>query len=129
MDELVQRIVAAVGVDPELATKAIGIILGFLQKEGPPDAVSQLLGAVPGAQDAIDAAAGQAGAGGLMGGLMGMMGGGGIMGVANQLMGAGLSMGQVQSVTREVVGFAREKGGDEPLGQIAAAIPGLSQFL
>ena len=32
-----------------------------------------------------------------------MFGMGGIMGAANRLMAAGLSMGQVQSVTREVV--------------------------
>ena len=42
----------------------------------------------------------------------GMFGMGGIMGAANRLMSAGLSMGQVQSVTREIVAYAREKAGE-----------------
>jgi hypothetical protein len=38
-------------------------------------------------------------------------------------------MGQVQGVTKEVIGYAREKAGEETLGEIVGAIPGLSQFV
>jgi hypothetical protein len=61
--------------------------------------------------------------------MMNMMGGGGIMGVGAQMMAAGLSMGQVQGLTKEMVGFARENGQGGALEQIAAGIPGMSQFL
>jgi hypothetical protein len=44
-------------------------------------------------------------------------------------MGAGLSMGQVQAVTKEIIAFTREKAGDDAVGDIVAAIPGLSQFV
>jgi hypothetical protein len=44
-------------------------------------------------------------------------------------MGAGLSMAQVQAVTKEVIAYAREKAGDDAVGEIVAAIPGLSQFV
>jgi hypothetical protein len=50
------------------------------------------------------------------------------MGVGSKLMAAGLSMGQVQSVTKEIIAYTREKAGDEAIGEIVAAIPGLSQF-
>ena len=120
MDELVGRLVANIGIDPATAEKAIGIILDFLRKEGPPDKVQVLLERLPGAEAAIEA---QKDAGG------GMFAMGGVMGVGSKLMSAGLSMGQVQSVTRELIGFAREKAGEDTVGEIVGAIPGLSQFV
>jgi hypothetical protein len=53
---------------------------------------------------------------------------GGLMGAGTKLMGIGLSMGQVQSVTKEIIAFSREKAGEDALGEIVGAIPGLSQF-
>ncbi len=128
MDELIQRIVANVGIDQALAEKSIGIILGFLQKEGPQAEVSQMIDAMPGAADLIAAHAGGAG-GGVMGGLMNMMGGGGIMGLGQQLMGAGLSMGQMGDLGKELFAYGREKAGEDAMGAIVGAIPGLGQFV
>ncbi|MES1155743.1 MAG: hypothetical protein ABUL48_04865, partial [Pseudorhodoplanes sp.] len=54
---------------------------------------------------------------------------GGIMGAGTQLMALGLGMGQVQGVTRLVMAYAREKAGDDAVGEIVDAIPGLSQFV
>ena len=54
---------------------------------------------------------------------------GGIMGAGTKMMAAGLSMGQVQAVTRETIAYAREKIGDDAVGEIVGAIPGLSQFV
>jgi hypothetical protein len=127
MEDLVQRIAAAAGIDAGLATKAIGMILNFLQKEGPAAEVGQLIAALPGAEAAM---AGAQGGGGMMGGLMGMMpGGGGVMGLGAQLMGAGLSMGQVQTVSKEMFAYGRETAGEDAMGAIVGAIPGLGQFV
>jgi hypothetical protein len=120
MDELVARLVANVGVDKAAAEKAVGIILDFLKKEGPPDKVQALIDKLPGAEAAI---AQQADAGG------GMFSMGGLMGAGSKMMAAGLSMGQVQGVTKEVIAFAREKAGEDTVGEIVGAIPGLSQFV
>lgn len=128
MEELIGRLTAAAGIDEALAQKALGMILAFLQKEGPADSVSALLGALPGAE-ALAAQHAESGGGGLMGGLMGMMGGGGVMGLGAQLMGAGMSMGQIQSFSKEVFAFGREKAGEDAMGQIVGAIPGLGQFV
>lgn len=115
MDELVGRLVAELGLDREVAEKSVGIILAFLVKEAPADKVQPLLDAMPGAAEAAAAAP----SGGLFGG---------IMGVGTQLMGLGLGMGQVQGVARTLLGYAREKLGEDKAGEIVAAIPGLSQF-
>ena len=150
MDELIGRITAAVGIDEQAAQTAIGVILSFLNREGPDDAMAQLLEAIPGAQDLMaglaDGAGGDAGGvGGALGGLIGGSGGGlgglagavgglmggqtgGLMAAANDLMSAGLDMSQIQGVTQEVVGFAREKAGDEVVQQVMAHIPGMDQF-
>jgi len=128
MDELISRIVAASGLDEGLARKAIGIILAFLQKEGPATEIEQLMYALPGAQELADSANG--GKGGLMGMVGGLMGGGGgVMALGGQLMGAGLSMGQIQSVSKEMFAVGREKAGEDAMGAIVGAIPGLGQFV
>lgn len=123
MDELIGRLVADVGIDRATAEKAVGIILDFLAKEGPPDKIQPLLAKLPGAEALQQQAASEGG--GLMGGMMG----GGVMGTGMRLMSAGLSMGQVQSVTKEVIAYTREKAGEDAVGEIVAAIPGLAQFV
>jgi hypothetical protein len=122
MDELIARLVANVGVDKITAEKSVGIILDFLVKEGPPEKVQPLIDKLPGAQTLIDAQQARDTGGG-------MFAMGGLMGAGTKLMGAGLSMGQVQSVTKEIIAYAREKIGEDAIGEIVGAIPGLSQFV
>jgi len=124
MDELIARLVADIGIDRATAEKAVGIILDFLVKEGPADKVQPLLAKLPGAEALMQRTAGENDAGGMMAGAMG-----GIMGAGMRMMSAGLSMGQVQSVTRAVIAYTREKAGEDAVGEIVAAIPGLAQFV
>jgi hypothetical protein len=126
MDELIERLVANVGVERAVAEKSVGIIMAFLLTEGPADKVQAVMDRMPGAEAAAKAAVN--GSGGIAGALGGMMGGG-IMGVGTKLMAAGLGMGQMQSVTREIIAFAREKAGEDAIGEIVGAIPGLGQFV
>lgn len=116
MDELVGRLVAELGIDRPVAEQAVGIVLAFLIKEAPADKVKPLLDAMPGAEAAAAAAP------------SGGFGMGGIMGVGTQLMGLGLGMGEVQGVGRTLFAFAREKVGEDAVGELVGAIPGLSQF-
>ena len=118
MDELIGRLVSDVGVDRGTAETAVGIILDFLAKEGPGDKIQLLMAKLPGAEALQQKAAGAGGSG--MGGVM-------VAGMS--MMSAGLSMGQVQGVTRQFIAFAREKVGEDAVGEIVAAIPGLSQFI
>ena len=130
MNDLIARLTATAGIDPATAQTAIGIILSFLQKEAPPDAVAALTKAIPGAEDAIAASGESNGGGGLMGMVGGMMGGGGgVMALGGQLMSAGLSMPQIQAVAKELFAYGREKAGEDTMSAIVGAVPGLSQFV
>jgi hypothetical protein len=123
MDELIARLVADVGIDRATAEKAVGIIFDFLVKEGPADKVQPLLANFPGAEALMQRAASESDAGGMAGAM------GGVMGAGMRMMSAGLSMGQVQSVTRAVIAYTREKAGEDAVGEIVAAVPGLAQFV
>jgi hypothetical protein len=123
MDELIARLVNNLGIERNAAEKAVGIILEFLKKEGPPDKVQALIDQLPGAEQLMESQEGIDASGG------GMFAMGGIMGAGTKMMAAGLSMPQVQGVARETLAFAREKAGEDAVGEIVGAIPGLSQFV
>ena len=126
IDELVTRIATSVGLEQGLATKAVGMMLAFLKKEGPEAEVNTLFNAVPGS---AELAAEQTGGSGIMGSVMGMMPGGGVMALGTQLMGAGLGMGQIQQVSKQLFAFGKEKAGEDTMGAIVGGVPGLSQFV
>lgn len=125
MEELVQRVSDSAGIDAATAEKAIGMILGFLRKEGPSEEVGQLMEAIPGAENV----AAPSGGGGIMGMVGGLMGGGGVMGLGAQLMGVGVSMDQIGKISKELFAYGREKAGEDVMGGIVGNIPGLSQFV
>jgi hypothetical protein len=124
MEELIARIAGEAGVDPGLATKAVEAILAFLRKAGPQAEIDALLAAMPGAAEA----AARGDDGGASGGFLGTIGGG-LMGLAGRLSGLGLGMSEMQTIGRQLFAYAREKAGDEAVGQAVAAIPGLGQFI
>ena len=120
MDELVERLVANVGVSRTAAEQSIGIILDFLKKEGPPDKVQALLDKLPGSELFLQSAEATSDGGIFMSG---------VMGAGMRMMSAGLSMDQVQAVTRETIAYVREKAGEDAVGEIVSAVPGLGQFI
>ena len=123
MDELIARTVAATGLDTETATKAVGLVLAFLDKEGPTEEVGEIVAAVPGAADLIATSRQSSG------GTFAMLPGGGLMQLAGELTGLGLGMDQMRAVGHEIFGFAREKVGDDKVGAVVGAIPGLAGFV
>jgi hypothetical protein len=112
MDELIARITAATGIDADVAEKAVGLMLGFLKKEGPDGDADELVASVPEAQAHIVEPSGS-----------------GVMGLGAELMGMGLGMGEISGVAKETIAFAREKAGADKVDAVVAAIPGLSQFV
>ncbi len=112
MDELILRITNATGIDRDVAVKAVGLMLGFLKQEGPDGAATELVDSIPGANDAMEEP-----------------NGGGVMGLGGQLMGMGLGMGEITSLARETIAFAKEKVGEDKVDEVVNAIPGLSQFV
>jgi hypothetical protein len=135
MDNLIARVATAAGTTPDTARQAVALIVDFIKREAPDEAVDKLLAKAPALNAIIASGAGTGGEGmggfvkGLMGVAAGAMGGGGIMALGGQLMGLGLDMGQIQTVGKEVFAYAREIAGDDVVGEIAGAIPGVSQFI
>ena len=136
MEQIIARIVGAVGVDEGVAKQAVGVMLNFLMKEGDAGVVGQMVSKIPGADDLLaehtadEGGSGGGGLGGMMGGIAGAVGGGGgIMGLAGQLQGLGLDMGEIQGMAKEFAAGAREQAGDDVVDAVAAQVPGLDQFM
>lgn len=120
MDELIGRLATNASIDSAVAEKTVGIILGFLRSEGPPENVEALIDRIPGAEAAIEASRSGGGLSRLMGG--------GLMAVGTRLMGLGLGMSEIQNVSRELFRYGRDKIGADQMGKIISGTPGLSQF-
>jgi hypothetical protein len=135
MDNLIARVAAAADTNADVARKAVALVVDFIKREAPEDAVDALLAKAPALNAIVASASSTGGEGmsgllkGLMGAGAGAMGGGGLMALGGDLMGLGLGMGQIQAVGKEVFDYAREAAGDDVVGEISAAIPGLSQFI
>lgn len=129
MNELVTRIANNVGLEPDVAEKALGMMLGFLQREAADGPVAQMIESIPGAIDLVAKHNGEGAGSGLLGGLMSAIGGGGIMGLGQQLMSQGLGMGEITALAKETIAAAREYAGPEVVDEVVASVPGLSQFV
>ena len=130
MNEMVTRVADRVGLAPDAAEKAIGMMLGFLQREADDAAVARMIEAIPGAPELVAKFNGEGqGGGGLLGSLMSSFGGGGIMSLGQQLMSQGLGMGEITALAKETMAVAREHAGDETVDTVIASVPGLSQFV
>ena len=130
MNELVTRVADAVGIDPALAEKAIGMMLGFLQREAADGPVAKMIESIPGAVELVAKYNGEGtGGGGMLGGLMSAIGGGGVMGLGQQLMGEGLGMSEITGLAKETIAVALEHAGDETVDEVVSSVPGLGQFI
>jgi hypothetical protein len=131
MNELVDQIAERVGIPPEVAERALGMMLGFLQREAADGPVAKMIEALPGGAELVAKYNGEgAEGGGLLGGLMSALGGGGgIMGLGQQLMAEGLGMGEITGLAKETIGLAEQHAGKEVVDEVVASVPGLSQFV
>jgi hypothetical protein len=117
MEELINRVIAHVGLDAATARRSIGMMLGFLQTDGPQDKVAALIASMPGAAEAVAEA-------NFKPGFMP-----GVMGLGSQLMQSGLGMSEITGVAKETIRYGREKVGAAEIDELVAAIPGLGQFI
>ena len=123
MNDIVRQISEATGIDPSTAEKALGLMLGFLEKEGEDGPVQKMLAAIPGAGDLVSEHGGSG-----SGGFASLIGGG-VMGLGQQLMGLGLGMGEITALAKQTIAIAKQYAGEEVVDQVVASIPGLGQFV
>ncbi len=114
MDEIIGQIAAATGIDAQVARRATGVIVNFLSREGPADAVGSLLDALPGSRDLAAETSGSSGS---------------FMGVLGDLTGVGLGMGDIQSFVKALLDQVRAKVGSEKVDAVIAAIPGVASLV
>ncbi|CAN7740652.1 hypothetical protein LJR234_006690 [Mesorhizobium amorphae] len=122
MEEFVSRIATNVGVDPALADKAVGMMLGFLQREAADGPAARMIEAIPGASELVAKHDGEDAEGGSV------LTGGGVVGFGQQLMNEGLSLGNIAGLANETIAFAKEHAGDELVDEVLNSVPGLPQF-
>jgi hypothetical protein len=131
MNEMVDQIAARVGIPAEVAEKAVGMMLGFLQREAADGPVAKMIEAIPGASELVAKynGEGQSG-GGILGSIMGALGaGGGVMALGQQLMSEGLGMGEITTLAKETIAIAEQHAGKDVVDEVVASVPGLSQFV
>jgi len=129
MQELIARIVDATGLDAVRAEKALGILFSLVRTQGNQQKVGELFSRLPGAPELADRY-GRDGSRG--GGLLGMLGGGlmgGPLAAVAKLQAAGLDMGQIKTLGRETLIYAKQKAGEDLVKQVAGSIPGLGSYV
>ena len=122
MQDLIDRVSATAGLEPDTAAKALGIVFDFLQKNVPPETSAALIDGVPGARSAAAAAAEDE-----------AQGGGsatpGLMGLADRLMVEGVSMSALPTLGRAMFAGLRAELGDGPVDAALQALPDLARVL
>ncbi|MGI9415056.1 MAG: DUF2267 domain-containing protein [Hyphomicrobiales bacterium] len=124
MDAVISRIVDEVGINRDLASKAVGIMLGLVKADGDKDLVHELMLALPGAEQLADAESG----GGLLGSFGGAFGGGSMIALG-KLTGAGLNTDQIRSIAEIVFDHAKEHAGETLVNNVVGSIPGLGSYV
>jgi hypothetical protein len=123
MQDLIDRISSRTGLDAAKSECVLGIVLGLLRTEGDPAKVGELFARLPGAADLAARHRGD------RGGLLGMLVRGGPLAAVAKLTAAGLSMDQIKTLGTVTLDYAKDKAGDELVGEVAGSIPGLGSYL
>ena len=113
MDELVSDLVTRTGLDVEAIRTALGLIIGFLEREDRTQKVTPMIDQIDGARPLAAAQPGR----------------GGIFVLFTALSSAGLGLGEIKTVANGFMDFAKARLGVEQVDQIVRAIPSLAQFL
>ena len=134
IDQLIQQIASKVGIDESMARQAVGVVMGFLNREGDSSAVGSLFEKIPGAAELASQyePGASAGLGGLMGKMGGMLGGNkmsGAMAAMAAFKETGLSVDQAQDIMPVVKDFISENAGADVMAQAINSVPALKDLL
>jgi len=134
MQEVIDMIADKSGIERVKAETIVGLILGFIKREGPQGPVSKLFAAFPDTDAIIAQAAQQSSSGGglgsLVGGLGSMLGGktGDALTLAGQLAATGVPMGQIETAAQLLLKAARDEAGPKVVAEILSNLPALSKL-
>jgi hypothetical protein len=131
MELLTTNVMDATGLDPAVAKAAVGHVLLFLRGEAPQGHVAEFIDKMPGAHEAVEAAASH-GDGGVTVAIEGMTS---FMGrdradtniLAGRLLNLGLDETQIKGLVNQILGRAEAVIGAEGAAKIRAILPALDE--
>jgi hypothetical protein len=135
MQEFVNQVASRLGVPASTASGAVGALLNLIKKAGDKGAVSELFKQLPGAntmaddaehEDAEAPAAG--GLGSMLGGLASKVGLGGAGGGLASLATSGLGAGQIGSMVKMFIDWAKTKVSPDIVDKVIGSIPALKDI-
>ena len=141
MDELIEQLTSKLGIDSSVANAGVSKTMAMLKEQGGEDLFGKISGMIPGAAEAAEAdpsvADGGAASsgGGMLGQLAGMassaLGGkaGGGLEMASALASTGIDADKLGPFISTVVGFLKDKLGDDMVDQILSKFPMLKTLL
>lgn len=139
MDDLIQQLIAKLGIDASVAKTATDKAMAFVKENAGGELFDKIGGAVPGANEAAAAGAAAEGdqeaSGGVLGSLAGMASGllGGSAGSAvelgSSLSSAGLDVSQIGDFASTIVEYLKEKVGPDVVDQMLEKVPPLKSLL
>ncbi|TWU03113.1 DUF2780 domain-containing protein [Neorhodopirellula pilleata] len=139
MDELIQLITKQLGIDSSIASTGISKTMAILKDQIGDDLFGQIAGAIPGVTEAARSGAEDSGGGASGGGMLGKLAGmasaalggnaGGGLELASALSAAGIDADKLGPFITTIVGFLKERLGDDVVDQILSKLPMLKTLL
>jgi hypothetical protein len=121
MNDLIKLLMSQLGVGDSQAKGALGLIFKLVKDKLAPADFSQVQKSLPGVDDVVKAAPSAGGLGGLLGGLVGAVGGkdaGNLASLAAGFKGLNIGTDKIDDILKTVLGFVKDKGGDNILGLV-----------
>lgn len=132
MQELISMAAQQLGLDEGQCQSAITTLLSQVKDLAPAEDSTALLSSLPGAEGLLASAGSDESGGGLLGamagGLGGALGGGGALGALTKLQETGLTTEQIGPLVTMFIDYAKEHAGEDLVGRILGAIPGLDSL-
>lgn len=139
MQDFIESVAGNLDVGTDTVQAATGGLLGLIKENADADTFGEILGKLPGAEQAMQAAPSGDSGGGLLGGLGdslggalgGMLGGdaGGALGALESLTKSGLDMDKIGAFIEMFKEYVLPKLGPDLVEKLAKSIPGLGDLL
>jgi hypothetical protein len=127
MLELIQQLVAGIGINQQQAEGGVGLLMGLVKDKLSTGDFAQVAEAVPGLEGLIDAAPQAGGLGGLLGGVVSALGGtevGNLASLASGFSKLDLDAGTVGQFIPILLSFLQSQGGKDLAAMVGRALQG-----
>ena len=129
MADPIDELASKTGISPDQAKKGLGAVLAVCKDKLPADVYSRIESAVPGSDDAVQAAKAdpESSGGGFLGAIAGLagkiFGEGGTSALVSKLSGLGFSAEQVKDFLANVFAFLKDKLPEDTMKKVSALFP------